>query len=93
MSVRVETYSGYTAGESPRRFEASGEMVEVIEIVERWRTPLESGFRVRGGNGKSYALRCATRRDGGQGDWEIEPAGRSPGRLQRDQSQPPMGEN
>jgi hypothetical protein len=50
-------------------------MVEVIEIVERWRTPLESGFRVRGGNGKSYTLRCATRRDGGQGDWEIEPAG------------------
>jgi hypothetical protein len=40
-------------------------MVEVVEIVERWRTPLESGFRVRAGDGKSYILR---RRDGDDGE-------------------------
>ena len=68
MPIRVETYSGYAADESPRRFEAAGRMLEVIEIVERWRTPLESGFRVRAGDGKSYVLRNRSLDDGGS-EW------------------------
>ena len=68
MSVRVESYSGYSAEETPRRFEVDGEMVEVVEVVERWRTPLESGFRVRAGNGRSYVLRNRNR-DVGESEW------------------------
>jgi hypothetical protein len=67
MPIRVETYSGYSSDESPRRFQVAERMVEVVEIVERWRTPLESGFRVRAGDGKSYILR---RRDGNDGESE-----------------------
>lgn len=74
MPIRVETYSGYSADESPRRFEAAGRMVEVIEIVERWRTPLESGFRVRADNGKSYILRKRNV-DGGESEWVADLAG------------------
>ena len=42
--------------------------MEVIEIVERWRTPLESGFRVRADDGKSYILRKRNV-DGGESEW------------------------
>lgn len=71
MSIRVEAYSGYAADEGPRRFEVDGGMVDVLEIVERWRTPLESGFRVRAGNGKSYILRNRAG-DGGESEWIAE---------------------
>lgn len=71
MPIQVETYSGYSADESPRRFGAAGRMVEVIEIVERWRTPLESGFRVRADDGKSYILRKRGV-DGGESEWTAD---------------------
>ena len=68
MSVRVESYSGYSAEETPRRFEVDGEMVEVVEVVERWRTPLELGYRVRASDGRSYVLRNRNLGDG-KSEW------------------------
>ena len=41
---------------------------DVVEVVERWRTPLESGFRVRAGNGRCYVLRNRNLGDG-ESEW------------------------
>ena len=65
-------YSGYTADETPRRFEVDGAMLDVIEVVERWRTPLESGFRIRAEDGRSYILR-KSRVESGEAEWAADP--------------------
>jgi len=55
MDVRVECYAG-RAEETPRRLLLGDRSVEVVEVLERWRTPEVRGFRLRGGDGAPYVL-------------------------------------
>lgn len=55
--VRVECYAGYRAEESPRRFFIGRREIRVIEVIDRWLSPYQSHFKVRGDDGGIYILR------------------------------------
>lgn len=80
MNVRVECYAGYRAEETPRRLLLDGRSVEVVELLERWRTPQARGFRLRGDDGALYLLVQENR----SGQWTLEiPPSRRPAKLAR----------
>ena len=54
---RVESYCGYRAEESPRRFFIGKRAVDVTEIIDRWLDPRNRYFKVRGDDGGIYILR------------------------------------
>jgi len=64
--VRVECYASYRGEQEPRRFDASGVTVEVVEIVDRWQGPDHRGFKVLGSDGAVHLLR----HDEAGGQWE-----------------------
>ena len=57
METRIETYSGYRADERPLRFVWDGRVVEIREVLRRWREPGAEYFRVLGEDGLRYELR------------------------------------
>jgi hypothetical protein len=57
MNVRVESYSGYRAGERPLRFQLGERWLEVEEVLDRWYDPDAVYFRVRASDGALYILR------------------------------------
>jgi hypothetical protein len=66
--LRVESYSGYKAGERPVRVQLGGQMVEVAEVEGRWYSPGATYFRVLLANGERYVLR----REDAQDVWTLE---------------------
>lgn len=44
--VQVQCYSGSTYAERPRRVAWQGQWRDVLEILNRWRTPAGPGFQV-----------------------------------------------
>jgi len=57
MNLKVDCYAGYRGEETPRRFEADGRRVEVVEVIDRWSGPDHRFFEVRGDDGMRYVLR------------------------------------
>ena len=55
--IRVESYAGYRAEESPRRFFIGKREIGVVEVIDRWLDPASSHFKVRGDDGDIYILR------------------------------------
>ncbi len=72
MSAQVECYAGYRGEETPRRFSLGERKVEVIEVVDRWRTPDHQYFKVLGDDGGVYVLRYAN----ASGQWEMTASAR-----------------
>ena len=60
-------YAGSRAEETPRRFTLENQLVEIQEIVDRWRTPDHRYFTVRTAASESYTLR----HDVTSGVWEL----------------------
>jgi hypothetical protein len=56
-AIQVESYAGYRAEESPRRFFIGHRKIEVSEIIDRWLDPAHSYFKLRGDDGGIYILR------------------------------------
>jgi hypothetical protein len=56
-AVRVRSYAGYRAEESPQRFFIGKREVKVVEIIDRWLDPAYSYFKVRGDDDGIYILR------------------------------------
>ncbi len=56
MNHRVWTYSGYEYAERPRALSWDGERLEIIEVLDRWRTPGKKGFRVRTSDKREFEL-------------------------------------
>ena len=54
---RVESYSGYRAEETPRRFWLGDRCVEVRQVLDRWLAPDHRYFKVLGSDGARYILR------------------------------------
>lgn len=52
----MECYAGYRDEETPRRLRIDARWVEVVEVLERWRSPEARGFKVRGDDGGVYQL-------------------------------------
>lgn len=64
VPIQVESYAGYKADESPRRFDCEAQWVEVKEIVDRWyqgagnpEWPIADYFKVTGDDGCAYLLK------------------------------------
>lgn len=63
VPVHVECYAGAKADETPRRFRLEGRLIEVDDVLDRWRqmgsrpeSPRADCFRVRGADRREYVL-------------------------------------
>ena len=63
MSVRVICYSGATYAECPRAVEVDGLLVEIEEVISRWRTP-EGLFFSRPHQARASSYCCVCRGEG-----------------------------
>ena len=55
-NIRVKSYAGYRAEESPRSFYIGEREINIVEIIDRWLDPTHSYFKVRGDDGGVYIL-------------------------------------
>jgi hypothetical protein len=62
--IQVESYAGYKADETPRRFLAKDRWIEVEEVLDRWyqiesqpEWPQANYFKVRGTDQHDYLLK------------------------------------
>jgi len=67
MMIRVLCYEGYTGEETPRAFYLGERLVEVAEILDRWRGEDHEYFKLAARDGSRYILR----RDRDSGEWEL----------------------
>jgi hypothetical protein len=56
-NVVVKTYAGYKADERPVRLKLGEQVLEIVEVEDRWYSPGETYFRVRVEGGDRYVLR------------------------------------
>jgi hypothetical protein len=66
-ALAVDCYAGYQGDETPRRFTHGGQLVEILAVVDQWRTPDHRYFKVTGSTGKTYVLRQDVR----SARWEL----------------------
>ena len=66
-AIAVDCYAGAQGAETPRRFTLRGQLVEILAIVERWRTPDHRYFRVRTAADEI----CTLRQEVTSGGWEL----------------------
>ena len=67
LECRVDSYCGYRAAESPRRFFIGKRAISVVEIIDRWLDPNHRYFKVRGDDAGIYILRYDVTLD----QWEM----------------------
>jgi hypothetical protein len=67
MKVRVLCYEGYKGEETPRAFYLGERLVEVVEVLDRWRGEDHDYFKLAASDGGMYIIR----RDRERGEWEI----------------------
>ncbi len=72
LAVAVDCYAGYRGEQTPRRLTRGDQLVEILAVVERWRTPDHRYFRV-----KTAGETCTLRQDVTSGGWELTELGRS----------------
>jgi len=65
--IRVACYAGYEGEETPRSFAVDELVIEVLAVLDRWRTPRHRCFRVR----TSSAETCVLRQDVESEMWEL----------------------
>ncbi|MCH8992394.1 MAG: hypothetical protein IIA44_11690 [Acidobacteria bacterium] len=66
LSVAVDCYAGARGDETPRRFTRGNQLVEILAVVDQWRTPDHRYFRVR-----TAGETCTLRQDVRSGGWEL----------------------
>ena len=47
LATTVECYAGYRGEETPRRFRLGERQVDIVDVVNRWRTPEHRYFKVK----------------------------------------------
>lgn len=67
MKVRVISYEGYRAEETPRAFLLGDRRVEVTSVLDRWRGEDHEYVKLSASDGNRYILRYDRRAD----EWEI----------------------
>ena len=73
LSAAVDCYAGARSDETPRRFTRGDQRVEILAVVDQWRTPDHRYFRVRTAGGET----CTLRQDVHSGAWELTELERS----------------
>ena len=66
--VGVECHAGYRANERPMRMTLGEQILEIVEVEDRWYSPGETYFRVRVEGGDRYVLRYVEAQD----VWSLE---------------------
>lgn len=56
MNGQVWSYSGQTYAERPTALRWEGQRLEIVEILDRWCSPGEKGFRVRASDSRLFKL-------------------------------------
>lgn len=67
LGIQVSCYAGHQGEETPRQFRIGARRVQVEEVLDRWLSPGERYFKVRGADACIYILRNDVRAD----RWEI----------------------
>ncbi len=73
LTVAVDCYAGAQGDETPRRVTRGDQRVEILAIVDQWRTPDHPYFWVRTAGDET----CTLRQDVRSGAWELTELGRS----------------
>ena len=66
LAVAVDGYAGARGDETPRRVTRGDQLVEILAVVDRWRTPDHRYFKVR-----TADETCTLRQDVRSGEWEL----------------------
>ena len=66
LAVAVDCYAGYRGEQTPHRFTLADQLVEILAVVDRWRTPDHRYFTVR-----TADETCTLRQDVQSGGWEL----------------------
>ena len=66
VAIAVDCYAGAQGDETPRRFTRGDQLVEILSVVDRWRTPDHRYFRVR-----TADETCTLRQEVMSGGWEL----------------------
>ena len=67
VKLCIQCYAGHRGEEEPRAFDLGDRRIEVMEIIDRWRSPEYRYFRVQAYDGGVYILR----HDETAGEWEL----------------------
>lgn len=67
--LEVDCYSGYKADERPVRFRLEGKQYRVTEVLDQWREPDSTFFKVRADDGRIYLLQERTSTP--EGSWDL----------------------
>ncbi len=67
LAVAVDCYAGARGEQTPLRFTLADQPVEILAVVDRWRTPDHRYFRVRTATDETFTLRQDVR----LGGWEL----------------------
>ena len=65
-AIAVDCYAGAQGDETPRRFTRGDRLIEILAVVDQWRTPSHRHFRVRAADAT-----CTLRQDVTSGAWEL----------------------
>ena len=68
FKIEVHSYSGYKAGETPRRFTLGAKTYEIDLVMDRWYGPDYSYFKVRTVGGPVFILKYSDH----SGGWDLE---------------------
>ncbi len=75
LAVAVDCHAGHRGDETPRRVTRGDQLVEILAVVDQWRTLDHRDFRVR-----TADETCTLRQDVRTGGWEVTESGRSDSR-------------
>ena len=67
VAVAVDCYAGHRGDETPRRVTRGDQLVEILAVVDQWRTPDHRYFRVRTAADET----CTLKQDVTSGGWEL----------------------
>jgi hypothetical protein len=67
MRIEVETDTGDSGIEKPRRIRLNERVIEIVETIDRWPGPDYYYFKVKDDDGNLYILRL----DEARRDWEL----------------------
>jgi len=65
--IRVYCYAGYRGEETPQRLKLGGNVLDVIEVVDRWLSPDHRYFKCLCSDGDSYIVRYDVQQDA----WDV----------------------
>ena len=67
MEIRVHCYAGYRGEETPQCLYIRARRIDLVDVIDRWLSPRERYFKLRGTDRAIYILRHSV----GPDRWEL----------------------